>query len=149
MKHPFQKLTTPFEEGHRSWSETYPRPAMERDSFFSLCGKWELSAVKNGSETPVGEILVPFPPESRISGVERALAKGERWLYRKTFTLPGDFCKARTLLHFGAVDQIAEVTFNGVPLGTHEGGYLPFSFDVTDALTAGENTLTVTRIEKA
>ena len=143
MKHPFQKLTTPFEEGHRSWSETYPRPAMARDSFFSLCGAWELSAVKNGEETFRSSVTVPFPPESRISGVERALAKGERWLYRKTFTLPADFCKARTLLHFGAVDQIAEVTLNGVSLGIHEGGYLPFSFDVTDALTAGENTLTV------
>ncbi len=144
MKHPFQKLTTPFEEGHRSWSETYPRPAMVRDSFFSLCGAWELSAVKNGEETPVGEIAVPFPPESRISGVERTLQKGEKWVYRKTFTLPENFVKTRTLLHFGAVDQVAEVTFNGVPLGTHEGGYLPFSFDITDALTAGENTLTVT-----
>ena len=144
MKHPFQKLTTPFEGDLHGWETCYPRPQMARDSFFSLCGKWELSAVKNGSETPVGEILVPFPPESRLSDIEQTLQKGERWRYRKTFTLPADFCKARTVLHFGAVDQIAEVTLNGVSLGIHEGGYLPFSFDVTSALREGENTLSVT-----
>ena len=122
MKHPFQQLTTPFKGDLHGWETCYPRPQMERESFFSLCGKWELSRRAKGVETPVGEITVPFPPESRISGVERTLGTGEQWVYRKVFTLPADFCKARTVLHFGAVDQIAEVTLNGVSLGTHEGG---------------------------
>ncbi len=144
MKTPFQKLTTPFEGNPNAWGEVYPRPQMARESFFSLCGTWALSRIVAGTETPLGEILVPFPPESRLSGVEQTLQKGEKWLYRKTFTLPADFPRDVTYLHFGAVDQIAEVTLNGVSLGTHKGGYLPFSFDVTSALQEGENTLSVT-----
>ncbi len=144
MKTPFQKLTTPFEGNPNAWGEVYPRPQMARDSFFSLCGSWALSRISAENETPVGEILVPFPPESRLSGIEQTLQKGEKWLYRKTFTLPADFPRDTTYLHFGAVDQIAEATLNGVSLGTHEGGYLPFSFDVTSALREGENILSVT-----
>ncbi len=144
MKTPFQKLSTPFEGNPNAWGEVYPRPQMARESFFSLCGTWALSRISAGNETPVGKILVPFPPESRLSGVEQTLQKGEKWLYRKTFTLPEGFRRDTAYLHFGAVDQTAEVTLNGVSLGTHEGGYLPFSFDVTDALLEGENTLSVT-----
>ena len=137
-------LKTPFEsDAETSWMTEYPRPQMKRDSFFSLCGKWELSVRKDGAETPLGTIRVPFPPESRLSGIERELQKGERCVYRKSFSLPHNFNRGRVLLQFGAVDQIAEVFLNGKKVGEHTGGYLPFSLDITDGLTDGENQLSV------
>ena len=134
----FCKLQTPFGYENGGWEKTYPRPQMKRDSFFSLCGKWSLSVLKGETKTAVGTILVPYPPESALSGIERALGEGERWLYQKEFTLPEGFAfeGGRVLLHFGAVDQIAEVSLNGAHLCRHEGGYAPFSMDITDALSA-------------
>ncbi len=138
-------LTTPFEdEGSQStsWDE-YPRPQMKRDSYLSLCGGWELSVKSKNGNTHLGKITVPFPPESRISGIERQLKKGEKYVYARTFAIPETVTGERFLLHFGAADQIARVSLNGKYLGEHIGGYLPFSFDVTDSLVKGENTLTV------
>ncbi|MBQ4055325.1 MAG: glycoside hydrolase family 2 [Clostridia bacterium] len=134
------ELTTPFEENTQtSWQSEYPRPQMKRDSWYSLCGEWNLSV----GEREIGAIRLPFVPESRLSGIKRTLEKGERFVYRRGFTLPEDFNKGRVLLHFGAVDQTAEVWLNGVPVGGHTGGYLPFSFDVTDKIKIGENLLCV------
>ena len=136
-------LKTPFEEGGTSWDEEYPRPQMKRDSFLALGGEWALSVKKGDAETDLGNIRLPFPPESRLSGIEREMEKGEKYLYRKTFTLPENFKKDRVILHFGAVDQIARVLLNGKEVGRHVGGYLPFSFDITDALNQDENELLV------
>ncbi len=137
-------LKTPFEEdGHASWDEEYPRPQMKRDSFLPLGGEWELSVKRGDKESNLGNIRVPFPPESRLSGIEREMEGGELYLYRKRFSLPEGFQKDRVILHFGAVDQIARVLVNGRHIGTHVGGYLPFSFDITDALCEGENDLLV------
>ncbi len=111
---------------------SYPRPRMRRNSFQSLNGKWIL----NGRE-----ILVPFPPQSLLSGYQGSI--GKHLEYVRDFTLPPMEKGRRLLLHFGAVDQIAEVYLNGHCLGRHEGGYLPFSFDITDAMQAGENKLLV------
>ena len=138
-------LTTPFEKKEdqdTTWDE-YPRPQMKRDSYLSFSGVWELSLKDNSGCSSLGKITVPFPPESRISGIERQLKKGEKYIYTKSFCLPEGIKNDRYLLHFGAADQIARVTLNGKYLGEHTGGYLPFSFDVTDCLTDGENTLTV------
>lgn len=138
-----QSLKTPFEENPSSdWSE-YPRPQMKRDSYLSLCGQWDLSVEAKGQETALGAISIPYPPESRLSGIERALKKNERYLYRKTFALPSSFSGGRILLHFGAVDQIAQVYLNDQFIGHHTGGYLPFTLDITDAVQAGDNTLCV------
>ncbi|MBQ9785767.1 MAG: MFS transporter [Clostridia bacterium] len=139
------RLKTPFEEDPDAadWADEYPRPQMKRDSYLSLVGEWSLSVQKRGRVTPVGQIRVPFPPESPLSGIGRALKKGEEWVYETAFSLPAGFCKDRVLLHFGAVDQVARVSVNGKPVGSHAGGYLPFSFDVTDTLKDGENALTV------
>ena len=144
MKKPKQaetvSLRTPWGEQlpEQPWS-VYPRPMMRRDSFFCLNGKWEFSAkgVLEGAE-----ILVPFAPESILSGIGAHMGDAPRLRYRKRFVLPEGFVKDRVLLHFGAVDQIARVTLNGQELGRHEGGYDAFSFDVTDALQA-ENLLAV------
>ena len=138
-------LTTPFEDAAKGdeWAREYPRPQMKRDSYFSLCGEWDLSIEKKGVVTPVSEIVVPFSPETRLSGVNRTLKKGERYVYEKHFELSPGFVKEKILLHFGAVDQIAEVWLNGTYLGEHAGGYLPFTFDVTDIATEGGNVLRV------
>ncbi|WP_276949543.1 MFS transporter [Acetatifactor muris] len=110
----------------------YPRPRMRRTSFRSLNGKWTL----NGKE-----ILIPFPPQSLLSGYQGPI--GRHLEYVRKFILPPAEKGRRLILHFGAVDQIAEVYLNGLYLGKHEGGYLPFSFDITNAMQEGENQLLV------
>lgn len=124
----------------------YPRPQLRRDSYLNLNGRWQYAIRPQNKPEPAafdGEIVVPFSPESLLSGVSRILMPGERLWYRRTFTLPADFRRDRILLHFGAVDQSCYVFVNGKDVGSHEGGYLPFTCDITDALAKGENTLTV------
>ena len=118
----------------------YPRPRMRRDSYVNLNGAWDFAV----GEPTFGErkILVPFCPESRLSGIGEHFPEGTQLWYRRSFTLPEGFCRGRVLLHFGAADQTAEVFVNGEKVGSHEGGYLPFCFDITDALQQ-ENVLTV------
>ena len=143
-------LTTPFEDAAKGdeWRKEYPRPQMKRDSYLSLCGAWDLSIEKKGVVTPLSEVIVPFSPETRLSGVNRTLEKNEQYVYEKVFELTEDFAKEKILLHFGAVDQIAEVWLNNTYLGEHVGGYLPFSFDVTDIAVAGTNILRVRVTDK-
>lgn len=116
----------------------YPRPQMKRDSFFCLNGEWDFYVNNGEKET----ILVPFPPESVLSGIGRRLGKFPAVKYKRTFTLPEGFVKGRVFLHFGACDQTTGVILNGHEVGTHVGGYDAFSFDVTDFLQE-ENHLTV------
>ena len=117
-----------------SWNTYYPRPQMRRESFLPLMEGWKL----NGNP-----ITMPFCPESLLSGYEGEL--GMSMTYETTFTLPKTFAPRghQVLLHFGAVDQIAEVFVNGRPIVRHEGGYLPFYGNITRALLPGENHLTV------
>ena len=117
----------------------YPRPRLVRDSFFCLNGEWGLTAT-DGAEY---KITVPFPPESVLSGVGKRMGEDPHIIYKKSFSLPANFLRERVILHFGAVDQIAEVILNGKPLGKHIGGYEHFCFDITDCLK-DENELTVT-----
>lgn len=122
----------------------YPRPTLVRDSFFCLNGEWDYSI--GGQDAPEqyeGKILVPFSPESELSGVQKQLMPEDYLHYRRYFTLPDNFIKDRVLLHFGAVDQECEVSVNGKWIGSHKGGYLPFDFDITEALVSGENELYV------
>ncbi len=124
----------------------YPRPQLRRDSFINLNGRWQYAIRPMKEKQPKsfdGEIIVPFSPESLLSGVRRTVLPEDRLWYKRTFTLPEGFRKDRVLLHFGAVDQSCEVLVNGKSVGGHEGGYLPFTCDVTDALRTGENTLVV------
>ncbi len=120
--------------------DIYPRPLLRRESFFSLNGEWELTIRQ---DTPV-PVRVPFCIESELSGVKKRVETGAAVLYRKTFRLPDGFVKGRVLLHFGAVDQIARVVVNDRFLGSHEGGYTAFGFDITAALFPDrENTILV------
>lgn len=123
----------------------YPRPQMVRSEWKNLNGLWNY-AIRPLGEQPAafdGEILVPFAVESSLSGVgERLGSKNELW-YERTFEISPKWNGKRILLHFGAVDWKADVWVNGISVGSHTGGYTPFSFDITAALTKGENTLRV------
>ena len=116
----------------------YPRPQMRRNSYLNLNGRWEY-AITDSDESPRhwdGTILVPFSPESALSGVGRSLQPGQTLWYRREVIVPQGFIPAdgRLLLHFGAVDQEAAVYWNGRLLGRHMGGYNAFTLDATDAL---------------
>lgn len=125
---------------------SYPRPQLRRDSFFNLNGSWDY-AIRKEHDFPAaydGKILVPLSPEAPLSGVNRQLQLDEFLFYRTIFTLPDGFIKRRIILHFGAVDQTCEIYLNGNPVGTHSGGYLPFSFDITAWIRSdAENVLTL------
>lgn len=133
-------LTTPWGERldeNRILIE-YPRPQMRRDSYLNLNGRWEY-AITDSDEPPRcwdGTILVPFSPESALSGVGRSLQPGQTLWYRREVIVPQGFIPADglLLLHFGAVDQEAAVYWNGRLLGRHMGGYNAFTLDATDAL---------------
>ncbi|MBR3929340.1 MAG: glycoside hydrolase family 2 [Clostridia bacterium] len=137
----YNLLYTPQGEAisEESWL-VYPRPQMVRDSFYSLNGWWEFGCGENKAYTE--KIRVPFAPESRLSLVGRAHMKGDKLFYRKRFSLPEGFVKKRVLLNIGACDQVCRVSLNGHEIGSHEGGYHPFAFDVTDALLE-ENELEI------
>ncbi len=133
-------LDTPFhDEG--AW-QSHPNPQMMRRNYRILNGEWSLSLLQKNTVTPLGKIEIPFPPESALSGIRTTFKKGDILLYERRFTPPVHKENERVVLHFGAVDCLADVTLNGRTLGSHEGGYLPFSFDVTPYLE-DENTLTV------
>ncbi len=121
----------------------YPRPQMERDSYTCLNGIWEYAIYPKASEFSgyQGDIVVPFSPESLLSGVERDVTPSDFLYYRKKFTFKKT--NDRVLLHFGAVDYKCEVALNGTVFGTHTGGYYPFQVDITKAVKDGENELTL------
>ena len=124
----------------------YPRPQLERKDWLCLNGEYDYAVTGENAEKPEsfdGKILVPFSIESSASGVCRPLKPEERLWYRRFFTLGEEFKGKRTMLHFGAVDWQCTVWINSVKVGEHTGGYNPFSFDITDALTDGENELVV------
>ena len=122
----------------------YPRPQMARDSFLNLNGPWSYAITKTPQrpQKADGTILVPFSPESPLSGVGHTLQPDEYLWYIRTFRLPEGFNVGCVLLHFGAVDQTATVWCNGVEVASHTGGYLPFTAELTNALRE-ENTLIV------
>ncbi len=114
----------------------YPRPQLKRNSFLNLNGPWQfyMGPAEEKPDRLPETILVPFSPESELSGVNRKKQKGDILCYRRSFTLPEGFFRGRLLLHFGAVDLIAHVSVNGRACGSHRGGYWPFTFDITDML---------------
>lgn len=124
--------------------EGHPNPYFEREDFLSLNGYWdfEMNQTKGPIPSYSQKILVPFAVETEASGIQKPVKKGDVLHYRRTFVLPPSFLHRRVVLHFEAVDQVASVTLNGTLLGTHEGGYLPFSFDISPFLQE-ENVLEV------
>ncbi|MBP3451201.1 MAG: glycoside hydrolase family 2, partial [Agathobacter sp.] len=110
----------------RKW-QSYPRPQLKRDSYINLNGTWELDGQK---------IQIPFAPQCSLSEYEGTV--GEHLTYKTMFEIPSDFTQPRVILHFGAVDEVANVYVNDVHVGKHEGGYLHFSFDITETIKRGE-----------
>ena len=140
------RLRTPFEVGDKPLAE-YPRPQFARDSYINLNGYWDYAIYNRNDEFPgwQGKILVPFSPESLLSGLPEgtAVLPDDVLCYRLKFDVKPDFPKAHTFLHFDAVDCKCRVYLNEKELGTHVGGYVPFTFDVTRTLRAGGNILEV------
>ena len=126
----------------------YPRPQMVRNNWINLNGLWDYSIVPKAQQetTPAsfaGKILVPFAVESALSGVGKTVGKDSVLWYKRQFTVPSKYNKQNMLLHFGAVDWLCDVFVNGKPAGTHQGGYDPFSIDITPFLKGGSNELVV------
>lgn len=144
MEKEIRHLKTPFSEIKTEipWEE-YPRPNFRRDSYLNLNGEWDFLTIKKG-DLEKYKILVPFPPESLLSGVNLRFENDTLLCYATRFTLPEGFNKGKVLLNFEAVDGETRVYVNDLPAGEHIGGYHPFSFDITDLLREGENILKVT-----
>jgi beta-galactosidase/beta-glucuronidase len=125
----------------------YPRPQMHRDSWKNLNGLWNYAIQSKGLNFPLeydGKILVPFAVESSLSGVQKRVDKDNELWYQHSFSIPGDWKNKNILLHFGGVDWRADFWLNDIKIGTHQGGYSPFSFDITPYLDkASEQTLVV------
>ena len=116
----------------------YPRPQMKRDSYINLNGSWDFSV----DYEKMGQIRVPFCPESKLSGIGKHFDEGSLLCYNRSFTLPENFNKGRVLLHIGAADQRADVFLNNKPVGWHKGGYEASTLDITDQLQQ-ENMLQI------
>jgi hypothetical protein len=126
--------------------QAYPRPQLVRQQWRNLNGLWDYAVAPVEMEIVreySGQILVPFPIESALSGVKRALQPDERLWYRRRFTIPEEWHGQRVLLHIGAADWQTSAWLNGQWLGMHQGGYLPFQFELTPYLQPGENKLVV------
>ncbi|OPZ15931.1 MAG: Beta-galactosidase [candidate division BRC1 bacterium ADurb.BinA364] len=115
----------------------YPRPQMVRQDWMNLNGLWEYAIRPKAQGAPAaydGQILVPFPIESALSGVKKTVGAGDRLWMRRTFAIPAGWRGRSVLLHFGAVDWEAKVWVNGQEIGEHRGGFDPFFFDIASAL---------------
>ncbi|WPV67800.1 glycoside hydrolase family 2 protein [Chitinophaga sp. LS1] len=124
----------------------YPRPQMVRNQWENLNGLWQYAITDKAAERPTqyqGQILVPFPIESALSGLKKPLLPTQRLWYKRNIARPNLKKWERVLLHFGAVDWQATVYVNGKEVGGHTGGYQEFAIDITDALKAGNNELVV------
>lgn len=124
----------------------YPRPIMERTEWKNLNGLWDYAIIEKGKHSPSvfdGKILVPFAVESSLSGVAKTVGAEKELVYRRSFDVPSSWKGKKVLLHFGAVDWKTDVWVNDVKVGSHTGGFTPFSFDITEALQGKNNTLLV------
>lgn len=141
--------------------QEYPRPQFVRDSYYNLNGYWDYCIVPQPSEFKTdglnkafaeeipsrmdGRILVPFSPESFLSGVEKRLEPDQFLWYQRTLpAITRKDASSRLLLHFGAVDQMANVYINDSLVGSHSGGYLPFTLDITDYLKYSDDKRAMT-----
>ncbi|MBR3928818.1 MAG: beta-galactosidase [Clostridia bacterium] len=129
----------------------YPRPQFVRKGWMNLNGQWQFEIDHGGSgrargmvekDEYSGKIIVPFCPESSLSGVGYTDFMRAVW-YKRAFTLPAEAKGKRVFVNFGAVDYLCEVWINGVSVGTHRGGYVGFRFEITKALKDGENVIVV------
>ncbi len=124
----------------------YPRPQFERKTWLCLNGQYDYAITDANASMPKeydGKITVPFSVETELSGVQKPLLPSQRLWYHRIFNLGDDFKGKRVLLHFTSVDWESTTFINGKEIGTHRGGYNPFTYDITDYLIDGENELVV------
>jgi len=125
---------------------SYPRPQLKRERWLNLNGLWDYAIAKAAAPQPArmdGQVLVPFPVESKLSRVARKVTPDDRIWYRRSFTVPRDWAGEHVMLNFGAVDFAATIWVNGAVVGSHKGGFDTFGFDITDYLKPGRNELVV------
>ncbi|MBO4558834.1 MAG: hypothetical protein J5712_02015, partial [Lachnospiraceae bacterium] len=126
--------------------DDYPRPGMRREGgkskYMNLNGKWRFKSRNNDCE-----ILVPFCPESLLSGVREKVIYGEKLCWERSFTLDDIPAGAHVLLHFGAVSGESQVYVNEIKAASSSNDYLPFSADITNAVKTGENRLKVEAVQ--
>ncbi len=124
----------------------YPRPQFERKTWLCLNGQYDYAITDANAPMPKeydGKITVPFSVETELSGIQKPLLPSQRLWYHRMFTLNDNFSGKRVLLHFTSVDWESTTFINGKKVGTHRGGYNPFTYDITDYLIDGENELVV------
>ncbi|MBL7826690.1 MAG: chitobiase/beta-hexosaminidase C-terminal domain-containing protein [Saprospiraceae bacterium] len=127
------------------WPE-YPRPNLVRKQWKNLNGLWQYGITTPSSQQPSkwdGQILVPFPIESALSGVKKMVKADQKLWYKTEFSIPSKWKNSNILLHFEAVDWACQVWVNGTSVGSHKGGYDPFTFNITQQLKPGKNELVV------
>jgi beta-galactosidase/beta-glucuronidase len=131
--------------------EEYPRPQLKRENYSILNGYWNYCILNNQTipEQYDGRILVPFSPESVLSGVNRQLKPNEYLWYERHLQINQKLDDERCLLHFGAVDQYCEVYINRHKVLKHMGGYLPFTVDITEWIREGDNLLNLRVTDKS
>ena len=123
-------------DGSTPW-QVYPRPQLKRNSYVNLNGSWEFTVSPDGQLPQVYDrtILVPFCPESQLSGLKFHPKDGDFLFYRRSFSTPELPAGGHLLLHIDGADQVAEVYVNQKRIGSHAGGYEAFTLDITDAVT--------------
>lgn len=127
----------------------YPRPLMERADWMNLNGEWEYAIWPVGAMEPSafdGQILVPFAIESSLSGVQKEVGDTNELWYKRSFSVPTNWKNKDVLLNFGAVDWKADVFVNDILIGSHQGGFTPFSLNITPYLTGKDNQKLVVRV---
>jgi beta-galactosidase/beta-glucuronidase len=135
------KITTPWADSVNPSNvlPDYPRPQLKRNDWQNLNGLWQYSILPNAEAENMpasfqGNILVPFAVESALSGVGKTVGKDSTLWYKRSFSIASNRTGKKVLLHFGAVDWRTDVYINGTNVGRHEGGFDPFTFDITNAL---------------
>ena len=137
-------MKTPWNPDHPIPLPEYSRPQLKRKQWMNLNGEWDYAIRAQTLSQPQqydGKILVPYPVESLLSGVQQPLNPDETLWYRRFFHIPPEWMNQRLLLHFGAVDFACTLRINNQKIGDHQGGYLPFTFNITEALKPGENEI--------
>lgn len=141
-----------------TWGETldpnnvlqeYPRPIMVREQWQNLNGLWDYSITERGAPRPEkadGKILVPFAVESSLSGVMKTVGASKELWYNTSFSVPREWRNKSLLLNFGAVDWKADIWINDIKVGSHTGGYEPFSFDISPFLNSGKTQELTVRV---
>ncbi len=139
-----EKIKTPWSEkvDANNPLPEYPRPHMARTEWMNLNGLWDYAILPKGNNIPAshqGKILVPYPIESSLSGVQKTVGENNELWYNRNFTIPANWKNKKIMLNFGAVDWKADVWINDIKVGSHQGGYTPFSIDITAALSKDKN----------